>query len=74
MKKKYAPESVRQPLPQEKPHRRKLGHRPADSLEMAPRKPALEPFPVEEQDGSGMIHAEKPIRLDPPPPPQEPIY
>ena len=41
---------------------------------MAPQKPALEPFPVEEQDGSGMIHAEKPIRLDPLPPPQEPIY
>lgn len=74
MRKTHAPDTVRQPLPPEKPHRRKLGCKLADSLEVVPQKPALESFPVEELDGSGMIHAEKPIRPTPLPPPQELIY
>ena len=35
---------------------------------------AMESFPAEELDGSGTIHAEKPIRPIPLPPPQELIY
>lgn len=74
MKKKRAPDAVRQPLPQEKPHCRKLGRKPADSLEMVPQKPVLEPCPVEGPDSSKMLRAEKPIQPVPLPPPQEPIY
>ena len=74
MRKTHAPDTVRRPLPPEKPRRRRLGRKLADSLEAVPQKPALESFPVEELDGSGMIRAEKPIRPTPLPPPQELIY
>lgn len=74
MRKTHAPDTVRQPLPPEKPHRRRLGRKLADSPEVVPQKPALESFSVEELDDSGTIHAEKPIRPIPLPPPQELIY
>ena len=48
MRKTHAPDTVRQPLPPEKPRRRRLGRKLADSLEVVPQKPALESFPVEE--------------------------